>query len=127
MPTTMRRLLIVEDDDTMRDVLHDALSNVYNCHSAKTAERALVLIDQGTYELVLTDISLPGLGGLELLSRVRHKHPETMVILMSGITDNEYISGAMRMGAQDYIKKPFTIEEIVKALAHTNNQETTLV
>jgi YesN/AraC family two-component response regulator len=63
------------------------------------------------YEAVLTDISMPGMSGLELLGHIRQTQPDTPVIIMSGITDEEHALGLMKMGAFHYLKKPFNIAE----------------
>ena len=108
----MESLLIVDDDDTVRDILYDLFADEYLCHAARTAEHALDLLRQHSYDVVLTDISMPGLSGVELLSLVRQQNPLTPVIVISGIGDKEYAEGLLRMGAFDYILKPFSLDAV---------------
>ena len=108
----MEALLIVDDDDNIRDTLYDLLSDDYLCHAARTAEEALDFLRQRSYDVVLTDISMPGLSGVELLSLVMQENPHTPVIIISGISDSEYAEGLLRMGAFDYILKPFSLEAV---------------
>jgi DNA-binding NtrC family response regulator len=110
-------LLVVDDDKYVRDVLYDLFADEHRCHTTDSAEKALALIDEEFYDVVLTDISMPGLSGLELLGLIRQRYPDTPVIIISGITDQEHKRGLMKLGAFDYLLKPFnleTIEESVK-------------
>lgn len=108
----MAALLIVEDDDAVRDTLYDLFADEYVCHAARTAESALAFLSEYTYDVVLTDISMPGMSGLELLSLLRQQHPNMPIIVISGIGDTEYADGLLRMGAFDYIPKPFRLEAV---------------
>ena len=108
----MESLLIVDDDDTVRDTLYDLLADDYLCHAARSAEQALDFLRQRAYDVVLTDISMPGLSGVELLSIVRQQNPHTPVIIITGISDSEYAEGLLRMGAFDYILKPFSLDAV---------------
>src|SRR4029453_6609426 len=80
----MATLLIVDDDNLVRDTLHELLSASHECHTADRAEQALAYLDIETYDAVLTDISMPGLSGRELLSYIQIKHAATPVIVISG-------------------------------------------
>jgi DNA-binding NtrC family response regulator len=88
------------------------LSEEHRCHTAETAENALKLLDAEFYDVVLTDISMPGLSGLELLGHVRQRYPDTPVIVISGINDQEHAKGMIKMGAFDYLLKPFRLEDV---------------
>jgi len=108
----MAAILVVDDDDTIRDTLYDLLSEEHRCHTAETAEIALELLGTEFYDVVLTDISMPGLSGLELLGHVRQRYPDTPVIIISGISDQEHAKGMLKMGAFDYLLKPFRLETV---------------
>lgn len=69
-----------------------------------------------TYDVVLTDISMPGLSGLELLGHIRQKFSDTPVIIISGIGDQEHAQGLIRIGAFDFILKPFSLEVVEKSV-----------
>ena len=112
----MAAILIVDDDDSVRDVLYDLFSEEHLCHVAATAEQALAFIDEQPYDVVITDISMPGLSGLELLGHLRQTRPGTPVIVVSGIGDRTHAEGLTRLGAFDFILKPFRLEDIEKSV-----------
>jgi two-component system response regulator PilR (NtrC family) len=112
----MPRVLIVDDDETIRDTLYELLSEEYVCQTAETAEKAFARLEADSYEVVLTDISMPGLSGLELLGRVRQRFPNTPVIIISGIGDQEHAQGLIKLGAFDFLLKPFTLEVVEKSV-----------
>ena len=109
---TMAAILIVDDDDAVRDVLYDLFSEEHLCHAASSAEQALAFIREQPYDVVITDISMPGLSGVELLGHLRQSQPGTPVIVITGIGDRAHAEGLMRLGAFDYILKPFRLEAI---------------
>jgi DNA-binding NtrC family response regulator len=109
-------VLIVDDDEAIRDNLFELLSETYICQTAETAEQALVRLETDTYDVVLTDISMPGLSGLELLGHVRQKFPNTPVIIISGISDQEHAQGLIKLGAFDFFLKPFNLEVVEKSV-----------
>lgn len=113
----MTSILIVDDDETIRDTLYDLFSSDYLCHAASTAEQALSFIQEQSYDLVLTDISMPGLSGLELIGTIRQRQPDTLVIVITGISDHSHAQGLIRLGAFDYILKPFRLEEVEARVA----------
>lgn len=112
----MSLLLVVDDDENIRETLSELLSGEHQCQTAETVEKALARLDVETYDVVLTDISMPGLSGLELLGHIRQKYPDTTVIIISGIGDQEYTQGTIRLGAFDYLIKPFNLESVVKSV-----------
>ncbi len=112
----MARVLVVDDDETIRDTLYELLSESYVCLTAETAEKALARLGADEYDVVLTDISMPGLSGLELLGQVRQTFPDTPVIIISGISDQEHAQGLIKLGAFDYLLKPFSLESVEKSV-----------
>ena len=112
----MPRILVVDDDETIRDTLYDLLSEEHDCQTAESAEQALARLEVDDYDVVLTDISMPGLSGLELLGHVRQRYPNTPVIIISGIADQEHAQGLIRLGAFEYLLKPFRIEVLEKSV-----------
>ncbi len=118
----MAAILIVDDDDAVRDVLYDLFSEEHMCHAAATAERALAYLGEQTYDAVITDISMPGLSGVELLGYLRAEQPDTPVIVVSGIGDREHAEGLMRLGAFDFILKPFALEAVERSVARALEQ-----
>jgi two-component system NtrC family response regulator len=110
---TPDRILIVEDDEALRRVSHIQLVREgYDVSSAGTAEEAVSLLDQTSYHLVIADLNLPGLSGLELLKVVRLDHPETTVIVMTAYATVQTAVEAMKSGAYDYVTKPINAYDL---------------
>ena len=112
----MADILVVDDDDVIRDTLCELLSLEYSCQSADTAEDALAKLEAQSFDVVLTDISMPGLSGMELLSRVLHLYPGTAVIMISGLSDQEQAQSLISQGAFDYLLKPFRLEVVEESV-----------
>jgi DNA-binding NtrC family response regulator len=125
----MATLLIVDDDDNIRETLHELLSSSYECHTADRAEQALAYLEVENYDVVLTDISMPGLSGREILKRVQKNHPTTPVVVISGTSNAEAAAELIAMGAFAYLNKPFKLEivedTVVRAIARRQEIRTT--
>ena len=107
------RLLIVEDEETLSESLQRVLSkDGYEVDAVNSAEAALKKLEEAAYDLVITDITLPGVDGIELLRRVREKFSDQIVIIMTAYASIETAVGALRGGAYDYVIKPIIHEEI---------------
>jgi cyclic di-GMP phosphodiesterase len=123
MPTNASpRILIVDDEVEITEILADLLSDDYDCLKAGSAEQALVLLRQNEFQLVISDITMPGMSGLEMIPHVKELSPDTVVVMISGMQTVESAIGALRLGAFDYLMKPFDlrqVEAVVKrALEH---------
>ena len=112
----MAVLLIVDDDEAIRDALYELFEEEHQCHLAGTAEEAMKWLDTEEYDVVLTDISMPGLSGVELLAALRQHQPKTPVIIITGVSDREHAEGLIKMGAFDYLAKPFRLEVVEKSV-----------
>lgn len=116
------RILIVDDEREIREILCDLLSDDHNCETASTADEALALLRSQEFCLVISDITMPGMTGLEMVPHVRRISPSTVVVMVSGLQTVESAIDALRLGAFDYVMKPFDLrqlEAVVKrALAH---------
>jgi DNA-binding NtrC family response regulator len=123
----MATLLIVDDDTLIRDTLHDLLSATHECHTADRAEQALSYLEVESYDAVITDVSMPGLTGREILMYVQNQHPTTPVIIISGKPDGSDGKSLVEMGAFAYLTKPFRLDDIEDAVtrAITRHQELT--
>jgi|SRR5436853_3338872 len=108
----MAIILIVDDDDAIRAMLYDLLSERYECHTASLAEEALQYLEAAKYDAVLTDINMPGLTGVDLLQRVRERGCGTPVILISGKGSEQDATSLIETGAFAYVNKPFNLDEI---------------
>ncbi len=121
------RILVVDDELSMREFLSILLEGEgYQVDQAENAEEALRLIGEQRYEMVISDVLMPGLGGIELLSRIKSESPETVVLMITAFTTAEQAVEAMKLGAYDYIGKPFKVEE-VKVLVKNALEKQSLV
>jgi response regulator RpfG family c-di-GMP phosphodiesterase len=116
LPNNAARLLIADDDAAVRSVLREFLSAEYECESVGSAEEALSLLDGGDFQLIVSDISMRGMTGIEMIPRVLERSPDTLIIMVSGSQDVESAIGAMRAGAFDYVLKPFDLELVEVAV-----------
>jgi DNA-binding NtrC family response regulator len=112
----MADILVVDDDDVIRDTLCELLSQDHSCQAAGTAEDALAKLQAQPFDVVLTDISMPGLSGMELLGRVLQLYPRTPVIIISGISDQDQAQSLISQGAFDYLLKPFRLEVVEESV-----------
>jgi two-component system nitrogen regulation response regulator GlnG len=108
MPT----ILIVDDDDAVRGILFEALSEKYLCHTASRAEEALQYLEIEKYDAILTDVAMPGLDGVSLLKQVLRRDAGTPVILISGRGSGQLAERLMALGAFAYLSKPFDLDEL---------------
>src|SRR5512138_3429270 len=103
----MAHILIVEDDINLGQVIFQELKkHNHEVELVENAEAALVRVNKYIYDLLLTDLKLPGLDGIELLKRVKTSNPTTIVIVMTGYASVDTAVVAMKNGAQDFIQKP---------------------
>jgi DNA-binding NtrC family response regulator len=112
----MAAILIVDDDEAIRDSLYDLFEEEHRCHTAETAEQAIKWLESDNYDVVLTDISMPGLSGIELLGVIRQRQSKTPVIIITGLSDREHAQGLTQMGAFDYLIKPFRLEVVEESV-----------
>jgi cyclic di-GMP phosphodiesterase len=116
------RILIVDDEPEITAILMDLFAGHHDCATAGSAEEALELLRQGEYELVVSDITMPGMSGLDMIPHVKSLSPISVVVMISGMQTVESAIGALRLGAFDYVMKPFDlrqVEAVVKrALEH---------
>lgn len=107
------KLLLVEDEDTLRDSLKRVfLRDGYEVDVTQDAETALKILEARTYDIVITDILLPGMSGIELLKKYKEQNAEQIFIVMTAFASLETAVDALRGGAHDYIIKPVIHEEI---------------
>jgi putative nucleotidyltransferase with HDIG domain len=106
-------LLVVDDDPNVRELLTTKLTHLgYRCRTADGADRALAVMEREPIHLILSDIMMPGLSGIDLLKRVVQAYPETAVVMLTAAADTQLAVQAMKVGAYDYITKPFNLEEL---------------
>ena len=109
----MDRVLIVDDEPGMRDFLSILLRKEgYAVSAAESSDKAIELVARGEFDLVISDISMPGLSGIEVLRQARASNPDTPVILITAYASTESAVEALKLGAYDYLIKPFDVEEL---------------
>src|ERR1700691_5395643 len=109
----MATILIIEDEDKMRRLLElDLGEDGFKTLSAGDAETGLKLLASEPVHLVLTDLKLPGMNGLEFLQTVKQQHPALPIVVMTAFGSVETAVDAMKAGATDYVLKPFSLAEI---------------
>ena len=108
----MANILVVDDEDTVRNNLFELFAIQHTCHMAATAEQALSYLSVEEYDVVVTDYQMPGLSGLDLLQHVRDTQPNTPVVLISGVSTQERAKELIQLGAFAYVVKPFSLSEI---------------
>ncbi|MCL4477056.1 MAG: GGDEF domain-containing response regulator [Nitrospirae bacterium] len=117
-------VLIVDDEETLLSMLKETFtSEGYECETATSAESALEHISNTPFDIMLTDISLPGMKGFELTVQARKMRPEMAVIIMTGYIDDFSYDSAIEAGASDFIKKPFTLKELKARIGLMKVQE----
>jgi response regulator RpfG family c-di-GMP phosphodiesterase len=108
------RLLIVDDEKYIRDILADFLGmEGYQVRTAADGAAALTELQQAHYDLIISDLKMPRMGGIELLEAVGTAAPNALTVIMTGFGTVETAIDAMKRGAYDYILKPFKVEEVI--------------
>ncbi len=109
-------ILIVEDEHNIRMTLAGILKSLYEVTLAESGEEALTLTSESAFDLILLDIHLPGMSGLEVLETIQHQHPQVIVIILTGYASVDNAVRAMRNGAVDYLQKPASQDEILESV-----------
>jgi putative nucleotidyltransferase with HDIG domain len=106
------RVLIADDEEEIRAVLSELLGRSYDCAAVASAEEALASLRAAPFDLVVSDIMMGGMSGVEMIPHVRRLAPDAVVVMISGVQTVESAIGALRAGAFDYIMKPFDIRHV---------------
>ena len=125
---SQRRILVVDDDESLRRVTQVQLQQGgYDVTTASDGNEALGVLERFPADLVITDLKMPGMSGLELLTKIRRDYPEIVIIMVTAFGTIENAVEAMRAGAYDYITKPVQVEElrmtVSRALDHLELQQ----
>lgn len=122
----MANILVVDDEQSMRDFLKILLRKEGN--SVDTADNAITALDyleKNSYDLVISDIRMPGMSGLDLLGQIKEKYQNLPVIMITAFASPDDAVSAMNRGAFDYISKPFNVDEIKSVIESATSQEGT--
>ena len=114
-----RNILVVDDDEQLLALLRQILEHAGHCvETFSSAELALERLEAGPFDLVVSDIRMPGMSGIDLLAQVVARFPATKVILMTGYADDYDASEALLNGADDYITKPFDVSRVLLSVGN---------
>src|SRR4030042_2433328 len=118
------RILVVDDEKEIRVFLYKALNRMGGFHveEAETAEEALKKIEKDPFDLVLTDLKMPRMDGLQLATEIARSKPEILTVLMTGHGSIDSALEAMKRGASDYLMKPLNLDEIIIRLQRILNE-----
>lgn len=106
-------ILVVDDEKSMREILEILLkSEGYGVSVAENGEKAIEAVKKDIFDLIITDMKMPKVGGLELLKNVKQLTPETVVVIITAFGTTDSAVEAMKLGAYDYIQKPFQLDNI---------------
>ena len=121
------KILVIDDEPGVRELICDALSiSEFSASQANDGLEALSLLRREKFDLLILDINMPKLDGLALLEKLRSEGAATPVLMLSARADKTDINQGLRLGADDYLTKPFSIEELVlrvKAILRRSGSE----
>ncbi len=114
---TTPNILVVDDTEAICSALRDMLTMAgYSVRTAPSGERALQIMENAAMDLVITDLRMSGMSGLDLLKKVKERSPLLPVIILTGFGDMDSVIAAMRAGVADYLKKPFSVNEVLEVV-----------
>ena len=106
-------ILIVDDEESVRDSLFNwFMEDGYDVECAENAKKALLLLESRAFDIVLADIKMPGMDGMEMHRRIRALNKETIVIIMTAFASVDTAVQALKDGAYDYVTKPFDPDDL---------------
>src|SRR4051812_40156660 len=113
MTSPKARILVIDDEHTIRELLRNELGRqCYAVDVAVDGEEGIAKVRQEKYDIVISDIKMPRMDGMQALSEIKKISPETEVIMITGYATVENAVQAMKSGAYDFIQKPFNLEEL---------------
>ncbi|MHB8090362.1 MAG: response regulator [Syntrophales bacterium] len=117
------KLLIIDDEIVVQRSCYDIFAEKkskhdikYDVHTVSSADEALRILEKERFDIVLTDLKMPGLSGIDLIPIIKAGNPETVIVVMTGFSTVSTAVEAMKLGATDFIPKPFTPDEIMDAV-----------
>ena len=118
------RILVVDDDISLLDTINNGLSlSGYQCKAAMSASIALELLSKDLFDTMIIDIVLPDMSGFELATKAKKIKPDMAIIIMTGYIDEFSYEDAIESGASDFIKKPFSVKELIARIEHAKMHE----
>jgi two-component system OmpR family response regulator len=116
--TSAAKILVVDDEETLREMLCDTLRIAnYEVLEASDANQALTLLSRSQVDLIISDVNMPGMDGYELLTRLRETGNNTPAIMLTARRERTDVTKGLKIGADDYVTKPFGLEELLLRVA----------
>ena len=116
-------ILIVDDEESVRDSLYNwFIEDGFRVESAENARKALTLLESDQFDIILADIKMPGMDGLEMLRRIKSLKPEAIVIIMTAFATVDTAVKALKDGAYDYVTKPFDPDDLTHLIRNATKQ-----
>lgn len=113
----MARILVVDDDKDLQENIVEILSDAgFEMHTADSAEQALDLVADASFDVILLDLVMPGISGMDALPLFKRKNPRARIIMITAFSTVENAVRSMKKGADDYITKPFKIDELLMSV-----------
>ena len=111
------RILAIDDQRYFRELIEEMLTEEgYEAHSVASGEAALQVLEESSFEVILTDLVMPAMDGSELVRRIKQRHPDQAVVVVTGVVDVKTAVDAMKLGADDYLIKPFDSATLATSL-----------
>jgi DNA-binding NtrC family response regulator len=118
-----KSILIVDDEESVRDSLYNwFIEDGYQVECAENAKKALTILEADSYDIILADIKMPGMDGLELLKRIKSLRPESIVIIITAFATVDTAVQALKDGAFDYVTKPFDPDDLSHLIRNASKQ-----
>lgn len=113
----MHSILIVDDIESIHEILNAVIEPIgFNTAFATDGPTAIEMVEQNHYDIVLTDINMKPMDGLDLLEKLKAINPNIIVVMMSGYATIENATRSLKLGAFDFITKPFKVDELIAAI-----------
>lgn len=120
MTATEQNILVIDDEPSLCTLLIEELGDRgYLCTTAPDGNSAIAILAVQDFDVVLLDIRLPGISGIEILRRIQRDYPTIAVIMMTAVTDVNIAVSTMKSGASDYIVKPFDLDRVIDSICST--------
>src|SRR3990167_11303990 len=114
-----KKILLVDDEETLRWALQNTLlDDGYDVEDTNDSVKALELAKKTKYDLVISDLTMPAMNGVQLIAEIKKANPATRAIIMTGYGSTEAVIEAMHTGVSDFITKPFKLEHIKRSEEH---------
>lgn len=118
------RVLFVDDEEELVGAVVERLElRKIAATGATSGEEALALLEKHSFDVVVLDVRMPGLGGLDVIKRIKSSHPGLEVVLLSGHGSSEDVEEGLRLGALDYLQKPVDLDNLIQILREATSKE----